>query len=108
MPVKKNTNFFEKMGPILLVVVVGLAFGVGVLWQKVSALEGSGSNTKSAGAVNPQAAAPQAPPEAGEVDPVADSDYVRGNRNARIALIEYSDLECPFCKSFHPPAQQAV
>lgn len=42
------------------------------------------------------------------VDPVAASDYVRGNRNARIAMIEYSDLQCPFCKQFHPTAQRLV
>lgn len=42
------------------------------------------------------------------VDPVAGSDYVRGNRNARIAMIEYSDLQCPFCKQFHPTAQRVI
>lgn len=42
------------------------------------------------------------------VDPVASTDHVRGNRNARIAMIEYSDLQCPFCKQFHPTAQRVV
>lgn len=97
--------------PLLVMLSIGVAFVVGIMWQKVQSLE-SGSVTKAAdtaGAAqaNPQAA-PQAPPQAGEVDPVTDSDYVKGNRNARIALIEYSDLECPFCKRFHPTAQQAV
>lgn len=89
---------------ILIVVSIGLAFLVGIMWQKVRSLE-NGSNAKvaAAGANNPQA-----PLQAGEVDPVTDSDYVKGSRNARIALIEYSDLECPFCKSFHPTAQQAI
>lgn len=35
-------------------------------------------------------------------------DHVRGNRNAQIFLIEYSDFECPYCKSFHPTAMQAL
>ncbi len=52
----------------------------------------------------------QLPPEptAGPVDPLKDEDHVRGNRNARILLFEYSDLECPFCKRFHPTAKQIV
>ncbi len=28
-------------------------------------------------------------------------DHIRGNANAEISLIEYTDIECPFCKKFH-------
>lgn len=42
------------------------------------------------------------------VDGPSDSDHVRGDRNADIAIIEYSDLECPFCARFHNTANQAV
>jgi protein-disulfide isomerase len=31
----------------------------------------------------------------------AERDHIRGNPGAEISLIEYSDFECPFCKSFH-------
>lgn len=33
------------------------------------------------------------------VDP--ESDHIRGHATAEVSLIEYSDLECPFCKQFH-------
>ncbi len=33
--------------------------------------------------------------------PVTDMDYIRGNPNAPILLIEYSDYDCPFCKEYH-------
>ena len=33
--------------------------------------------------------------------PVSSSDHIRGNPNAPIKIIEFSDLECPFCKAFH-------
>jgi protein-disulfide isomerase len=32
---------------------------------------------------------------------VTDEDHVRGDRNAPVKVIEYSDFECPFCKMFH-------
>ncbi len=34
--------------------------------------------------------------------------HLRGNPNAKVFLVEYSDFECPFCKSFHPTANNAV
>lgn len=51
---------------------------------------------------------PTEPQSAKEVLPLQANDHVRGERSARILLIEYSDLECPFCKRFHPTAQKAV
>ncbi len=33
--------------------------------------------------------------------PISSSDHIRGNPNAPIKIIEFSDLECPFCKKFH-------
>ena len=47
-------------------------------------------------------------PVAGPVEPLKAEDHVREDRKARILLFEYSDLECPFCKRFHPTAQQVV
>ena len=35
-------------------------------------------------------------------------DHIRGNPDAPVALIEYSDFECPFCKRFHATVKQAV
>jgi protein-disulfide isomerase len=36
-----------------------------------------------------------------EVAPVTDKDHIRGNPNAPIVIVEYSDFDCPFCKNFH-------
>lgn len=33
--------------------------------------------------------------------PVDKDDYVFGNQNAEITLLEYSDPQCPFCRAFH-------
>lgn len=52
-------------------------------------------------------------PNPQEIDPakipdVTSEDWVKGNRDAKVALIEYSDFECPFCQQFHSSAQQAL
>lgn len=70
-----------------------------------------GTLTKTASTTATQPASPVAPapqPAQVEVEKLRDNDHVWGQKNARILLIEYSDLECPFCKRFHPTAQQAV
>lgn len=104
-------SLFEKFVPILLVISVALAFLVGVLWQKVSFLEGG------KGAKNTQAPGDLAPggvngklseDQAKKVEKPNDKDHIRGSLDAEVYLIEYSDLECPFCKQFHLTAQQAV
>jgi protein-disulfide isomerase len=36
-----------------------------------------------------------------EVAAVTEADFIRGNPNAPIMVVEYSDYDCPFCKNFH-------
>lgn len=42
------------------------------------------------------------------VRPVDANDHINGNPAAPVKIIEYSDLECPFCKRFHVTMQQAM
>lgn len=47
--------------------------------------------------------------QAAESIPDATSkDHIIGDPNAKVVLIEYSDLECPFCKVFHATMQQVM
>ncbi len=39
---------------------------------------------------------------------VTESDHIIGNPNADIIVVEYSDLECPFCKRFHVTMKQII
>lgn len=40
--------------------------------------------------------------------PVDETDYIRGNPNAPIMMVEYSDYDCPFCKQYHATMQQIM
>lgn len=42
------------------------------------------------------------------ISPVTDKDYIRGNPNAKVVLIEYSDTECPFCKKYHTTLKSLI
>ncbi len=40
--------------------------------------------------------------------PVTSEDHIRGDANAPVKIVEYSDTECPFCKKFHSTLQQVM
>lgn len=42
------------------------------------------------------------------INPVTEKDHIRGNPNAPIVLVEYSDFDCPFCKNFHETMNQVM
>lgn len=57
----------------------------------------------------PAAGQPAAQQKDIAVAPITNADHVLGNaQTAQAIVIEYSDLECPFCKRFHDTMHQAV
>lgn len=58
-----------------------------------------------------QRVAEEVPQDAGSLDamdPVSEKDHLRGNPNAPVVIVEYSDYECPFCKRFHETMNQVM
>jgi protein-disulfide isomerase len=98
--------------PILFGLLLVGAFFLGSLTTKVSYLEKGTTSGSSGTASAPNAAAPQNPqapqPQNANAAEVTDRDHIRGNENAEITLIEYSDLECPFCQRFHTTMQEIM
>ncbi len=46
--------------------------------------------------------------ESTNIAPVSAEDHIRGNPDAALVIVEYSDLECPFCKVFHNTMRQIM
>ncbi len=42
------------------------------------------------------------------VPAVTDTDLIYGNKSAETMIIEYSDIDCPYCKQVHPNIKQVV
>lgn len=38
----------------------------------------------------------------------AENDHIRGDIDAQITIVEYSDFECPFCGRLHPTLERVV
>jgi len=100
-----------------IIFIVGLitlgGFFAGSVWTENQLLK-SGSRVAQGGAAVQPPTAP-APDQGGPtaetlkgITPVSDADHIRGNANADITLVEYSDFECPFCARFHPTINQVL
>ena len=68
---------------------------------------GGSSATPTLAPTAPNPTQPPAP-TIGAIRPVTEADHVRGPATAPLTIIEYSDLECPFCKRFHPTMQRLL
>lgn len=101
---------------IVVVLLVAAAFFIGSLWTKVSYLEKGGvpakgtTNTAAQPAVQPQGQDIYTPVkvETLSLEKVADNEHIKGDKNAQLTWIEYSDIECPFCKRIHPDLQKML
>jgi protein-disulfide isomerase len=97
---KTNTNFLEKLTPILLLSTIGLAFVVGNLWEKVNRLEsgnvvaGQNSDTTGQAAAQPEAVTVSID----NIKALFDKDLVKfGDKNSKVLFVEVADPSCPYC-----------
>ncbi len=103
---ENSSSSKSSLAPFLVILLIVAAFLIGSLYTKVQFLEKNGSSVLSAGTKEKLSPSPTAIPEV--IPKVSASDHIRGAKNAKISLIEYSDFECPFCKQFQPTMQQLM
>lgn len=58
--------------------------------------------------VSPSADSQPTEPEGTAQLVVAEEDHIRGNPEAVVTIIEFSDFQCPFCSRFHPTVKQIL
>lgn len=98
----------------LAIIVAGLLISGGIFFSR------AGDGGASASGTNHSAAAVRSLfgggasgnsadlPHEIQVRPLDANDRVRGNPDAALVIVEYSDTECPFCKRFHTTLQQVM
>ena len=67
----------------------------------------SGGGTKPSGD-SPAAAAPSDAPSPDNIKPVSSEDHILGNPSAPVVIVEYSDIDCEFCKQYQEALEQII
>lgn len=118
MVTKNNEGMSQSVNTLLVVLLIVASFLIGSLWSTVQNLQNGktllGTTTNNSNQALPsrpvlnQPSTESTPKTANAALTINKTDHIRGNKNAPLAIIEYSDLECPFCKSFHPTMKQVM
>lgn len=112
-PAKKDDHFNlripklrfkdSSLNAYLVFALVIFAFILGMLTNKVLYLEQqvkNGGSAVNAAPADGQAAVPTQPEPPQVVDVEAGKLPILGNKDAKVTIVEFSDLQCPFCKAY--------
>lgn len=81
------------------IIIAGMFIGGGLYFGG-----GAGGGTVTP----PAAVAPQPVDNTNKVTPVVAEDHTKGNPDASIKIVEFSDFDCPFCARFHDTMNEII
>lgn len=96
--VKENTLIKDLMIPISIV-IAGAFIGAGLYFGGVPAKNVNNNQPVAAGTETDKT---------NKINPVEKNEHLKGNPDAPIKIVEYSDFDCPFCSRFHDVMKAVV
>lgn len=85
------------------------SYGIPIAIVVAGAFIAGGLFLASSGGSSSSSAAEGVPHQAvGSFRLPSESDHVRGPSDAKVAIVEFSDFECPFCARLHPTLKRVV
>jgi len=99
METESSSQKFSLSTPVAIV-IAGAFIAVAVFFGM--------RETPSTGAQPQEPVAQQPTGDLEQMKAITSDDHIRGNPNAPVKIVEYSDMECPFCKRFHETMKQAT
>ncbi len=103
---KGNPWFAVSIGLICFIVGVG-----GTLMVTNGQVSLGGQQAKVVADDPAPAPTPSPPPPVANLDAMpelSDEDYFKGDPNAKVTIVEYTDFECPFCQRNHGTMEQLL
>ena len=96
----ENQSKKERLSLPIAVILAGVIIAGAVIW----------SNKNNANLTQKQLPATEAErtENLDKMKAISKEDHIQGNFEATVKIVEYVDMECPFCKHFHSTMQQVM